>query len=168
MSARRVTAVATVLVLWLVAAFGLATPAVAEEPATVTYYVVRVAESGQPETLWDLAARVVGSGQRYVEIYQLNAGRPQPDGGQLTDPAQLTEGWLLVLPWDAIGDGVRYGVLAEPAATPAPTAAPTTTSPAAPPTATPTAPTSVTTPPQPSATSPSPSTPAASGIAMTL
>src|SRR5262249_17906971 len=51
------------------------------------------------------------------EIFDLNQGRTQPDGGRLTNPNALHPGWLLILPWDAVGTGVVLG--------PLPTAAPT-------------------------------------------
>jgi hypothetical protein len=44
-------------------------------------------------------------------VYNLNTGRRQPDGSVLTDPARLRPGWVLTLPWDAVGAGVQYGEL---------------------------------------------------------
>ena len=81
---------------------------------------MRASADGQPERLWDISARLLGDGNRYVAIYDLNQGRRQPDGGQLTDSATLHAGWLLLLPWDAAGDGVVYGALptSPPAAPP--------------------------------------------------
>ncbi len=77
--------------------------------AFVKYYVVTAAHQGQPENLTEIAMRFLGSGERSAEIYNLNAGRVQPDGASLTDPARLNRGWYLVLPWDAAGEGVKYG-----------------------------------------------------------
>jgi hypothetical protein len=45
------------------------------------------------------------------EIFNLNKGRIQPDGGSLVDPAVLRPGWVLVLPPDAAGPRVLIGVL---------------------------------------------------------
>ena len=108
---------------------------------TVKYYTVLSAYEGRPENLSEIAVRFLGSGARADEIFTLNFDRVQPDGGRLTDPGSLTAGWLLILPWDAVGEGVVLGVLptsdapAPPTATqaPAPTAsassAPASTSP---------------------------------------
>ncbi|MET8255581.1 S8 family serine peptidase [Micromonospora sp. NPDC005197] len=80
----------------------------------VKYYLVTARYQGQPENLTEIARRFLGSGERSAEIYQLNTGRVQPDGGRLTDPAALKAGWYLVLPWDAAGQGVEYGQLPAP------------------------------------------------------
>jgi membrane-anchored mycosin MYCP len=87
----------------------------------VKYYAVTSSYQGKPENLTEIAGRFLGSGSRSSEILNLNSGRRQPDNGRLTDPATVKAGWLLVLPWDAIGAGVHYGPLPDkaPAATPA-------------------------------------------------
>ncbi|MFY1622398.1 S8 family serine peptidase [Micromonospora sp. WMMD723] len=77
----------------------------------VKYYVVAAQYQGQPESLTAIARRFLGSGERSAEIYHLNTGRVQPDGSRLTDPGSLKAGWQLVLPWDAAGEGVKYGQL---------------------------------------------------------
>ncbi|WP_420117856.1 S8 family serine peptidase [Micromonospora sp.] len=77
----------------------------------VKYYVVAAQYQGQPESLTAIARRFLGSGERSAEIYHLNTGRVQPDGSRLTDPGRLKAGWQLVLPWDAAGEGVKYGQL---------------------------------------------------------
>jgi hypothetical protein len=90
----------------------------------VKYYIVAPPVNGQQEYLFEIAARTLGNGNRYKEIFELNQGRRQADGGALTDPAVLHPGWVLLLPADASGPGVLTG--------PFPTAAPTpviTTSP---------------------------------------
>ncbi|MFV2018172.1 hypothetical protein [Micromonospora sp. LOL_023] len=78
---------------------------------SVRYYIVDELPGGEREFLFAIAARTLGDGRRYREIFELNVGRAQPDGGQLTDAAQLEPGWILVLPDDARGAGVRYGPL---------------------------------------------------------
>lgn len=120
---------------------GLAVAASGAQPAwadgspsgNVKYYQVRPAQDGSPESLSDIAQRLLGSAARADEIYSLNAGRVQFDGGRLTDRAVLHVGWLLILPWDAVGDGVILGPLPSRPTTPAPAAtkqpAPATKSP---------------------------------------
>jgi nucleoid-associated protein YgaU len=65
---------------------------------TATGPVVTVARG---DTLWGLAERHLGDGQRYSEIIDLNLGHPQPDGSALTDAHWLYPGWQLHLPLDA-------------------------------------------------------------------
>lgn len=50
------------------------------------------------DNLWAIAARHLGDGGRWPEIYQLNRGWPQPAGGSLTDPDLIYPGWILLLP----------------------------------------------------------------------
>jgi DNA-binding SARP family transcriptional activator len=50
------------------------------------------------DDLWDLAHTYLGNGDRWLEIYDLNRGRPQPGGGTLTDPARIYPGWDLLIP----------------------------------------------------------------------
>nr|WP_221382686.1 S8 family serine peptidase [Actinoplanes polyasparticus] len=82
-------------------------PSSAKADEYVQYYAV----GSSSETLRQVAERFLGSAGRSTEIFNLNTGRRQPDGGSLGDPAQLSAGWYLVLPWDASGSGVQYGVL---------------------------------------------------------
>jgi DNA-binding SARP family transcriptional activator len=103
--------------------------------ASRTYVVER------GDTLWAIAEQQLGDPLRWSEIYQLNEGRPQPDGTTLTDPHWIDPGWVLLLP-------------AVPTVPPAPVPTPPSA----------TAPTSPTTPPtapitRPSTTAVSPSSP---------
>ncbi|WP_148086315.1 S8 family serine peptidase [Micromonospora sp. HM5-17] len=75
------------------------------------YYTVADSYQGKPENLWEIAARFLGDPGRAGEIFELNSGRVQPDGGRLSDPTRLRAGWHLVLPWDAVGAEVRHGPL---------------------------------------------------------
>ncbi|MFY1616220.1 S8 family serine peptidase [Micromonospora sp. WMMD736] len=92
-----------------------ATGGTAPHTALTKYYVVVAGQNG-PESLAEIAGRLLGTASRTEEIYRLNVGRPQSDGQSLTMSKQLRVGWSLILPWDAVGDGVRVGQL--------PTAAP--------------------------------------------
>jgi DNA-binding SARP family transcriptional activator len=68
------------------------------------------------DTLWGLAERHLGSGARFREIVELNAGRRQPDGRALTDAHWIYPGWVLRLPLDAAGaDHATPAGLARPA-----------------------------------------------------
>jgi membrane-anchored mycosin MYCP len=118
----------TVLRAFLVAAAGavvLTPPATAQAAAEeyVKYYTVSSAYNGAPENLSEIAGRFLGSTARSADIFDLNAGRTQPDGKVLTDPARLRSGWLLIMPWDAVGSGIRYGSLPKKAPAPAKTKA---------------------------------------------
>jgi nucleoid-associated protein YgaU len=70
-------------------------PAPAGSPATPTWTVAR------HDTLWDIAERTLGDPLRWHDIYDLNEGRPQPDGATLRDPSLVRPGWTLRLPADA-------------------------------------------------------------------
>nr|BFE59542.1 hypothetical protein GCM10020063_040680 [Dactylosporangium thailandense] len=110
---------------------GIGAPAAAwaAESGYVKFYTVAKSYDGAAENLTEIASRFLGDGRRAEEIFTLNVGRPQPAGASLADPAQLRAGWYLVLPWDAVGNGVAYGLLpaAAPASAPATTAAPPAT-----------------------------------------
>ncbi len=83
-------------------------------PAPVKYYVVGPPNDGQREFLFEIAAETLGDGLRYVEIFELNLGRPQPDGRRLVNPTIIEPGWILLLPPDASGPSVRTGPLPQP------------------------------------------------------
>lgn len=63
-----------------------------QPPAGPTEYRVR---SG--DTLSGIAAKYLGSSDRYPEIYALNRDRAEP-GGRLTNPNVIEPGWTLALP----------------------------------------------------------------------
>jgi len=60
--------------------------------------VYRVQEN---DDLWDIAERFLGDPEDWHEIYQLNEGKPQPDGRALTDPNLIIPGWVLLIPQPA-------------------------------------------------------------------
>jgi membrane-anchored mycosin MYCP len=78
-------------------------------PANVKYYVVIAADL--PGGLAAIAGRLLDAPGRAAEILELNVGRAQADGGALTPDGVLKAGWVLQLPWDAVGAGVRHGQL---------------------------------------------------------
>ena len=88
-----------------------AAPSPVAPSADVKYYVVRDEFGGEPEFLFEIAQRFLGSGDRNDEIFQLNKGRLQPDGLRLTKPEAILPGWILQLPPDAEGEGIRTGPL---------------------------------------------------------
>lgn len=54
------------------------------------------------EDLWRIAERYLGDPNRWREIFNLNVGRVQPDGGTLREvDDDLRAGWVLELPADA-------------------------------------------------------------------
>lgn len=115
---------AVVAILVLSAGRAAAAPRASGQPY-VKYYIVTAQYRGKPEYLAEIASRFLGSAARGQEIFDLNEGRTQPDGSRLTDPAVLQSGWVLVLPWDAIGAGVRYGLLPSGAVASPPATRPT-------------------------------------------
>jgi nucleoid-associated protein YgaU/DNA-binding SARP family transcriptional activator len=68
---------------------------VASPPAAPARSTVTVAPG---DSLWQIAADDLGDGHRYGEVFDLNAGRPQPDGHTLTEPSLIRPGWRLELP----------------------------------------------------------------------
>jgi LysM domain len=73
----------------------------------VKYYEVQLPSGRHYDTLWDIAERFLGSGLRYKEIFELNHGVLQPDGRKLTNADLIQPGWLLQLPGDAEGAGLK-------------------------------------------------------------
>jgi DNA-binding SARP family transcriptional activator len=59
---------------------------------------VRAPRDGIYDSLWRIADRTLGDGNRWPEIYALNHGRPQADGRTLTHPDLIRPGWVLRLP----------------------------------------------------------------------
>jgi hypothetical protein len=89
-------------------------------PTRVKYYIVPRLRDGSVETLYDIALRTLGNGSRYREIFALNKGRLQRNGGRLTRPSAIDAGWVLRLPAGASGPGVRFGRLPGTKAPPTP------------------------------------------------
>lgn len=53
----------------------------------------RVVQSG--DTLWGIAEQELGSGERYMEIFDASTSIAQPGGAQLSDPSIILPGWSL-------------------------------------------------------------------------
>jgi hypothetical protein len=70
-------------------------------------YVVEPPEGRYHESLWEIAQKHLGDGRRYREIFELNAGRVQPDGSKLTIASLIRPGWVLHMPRDAHGPGIE-------------------------------------------------------------
>lgn len=50
------------------------------------------------DSAWSLAEAHLGDGMRWRDLWDLNRGRPQPDGGAWSEPQLLRPGWVLELP----------------------------------------------------------------------
>lgn len=106
----------------VLACLPLGSPASAEPaPAGYVKYLVVAESEGRVPQLGEIALRVLGDEGRSRDIVELNRGRTQPDGSALTDPSAAPHpGWILVLPWDAVGADVRNGPLPEVSASASP------------------------------------------------
>jgi DNA-binding SARP family transcriptional activator len=72
-----------------------------------TYYDVKPPNGRRYDTLWDIAERYLGDGLRYREIWLLNKDVLQPDGRRLADADLIYPGWVMKLPDDAKGPGLK-------------------------------------------------------------
>ena len=104
-------ALTTLLAAFLVA-IGAAGSAEAAAPGDdlIKVFVVQdpAQTGGQLATLQSIAAATLGDAARADEIFDLNRGLTQKDGGALSSPGdQLHPGWILRLPKDASGPGVQ-------------------------------------------------------------
>jgi hypothetical protein len=115
----------------LIGALFALTGAPAHADSTGKYYVVGTPESGPREYLFAIAVKTLGDGNRYREIADLNRGRAQPDGGTLGEDGEVKPGWILALPKDARGAGVKEGP--PPRITPRPVATQPSVAPTPPP-----------------------------------
>lgn len=115
-------AVAAAVVVFAAAAGGAPPAAAAAVPLSmalapaadgekVKYYVVTTQANGQPEFLFSIAEKVLGDGNRFNEIFELNKGRAQPGGAVMQNATSIAPGWILQLPADAEGPGVQEGPL---------------------------------------------------------
>jgi LysM domain-containing protein len=82
---------------------------VKQTPRGVTekYVEVQPPKGRHYDTMWGIAERYLGDGLRYKEIAALNMGTVQPDGTTLRNPDLIYPGWVLRMPLDAEGPGIR-------------------------------------------------------------
>jgi DNA-binding SARP family transcriptional activator len=85
------------LVAMVPIAFDTTTAAIPHRPA-LKFQTVQ-----HRDTLWDLAENHLGDAFRWPELYELNKGCIQADGGSLQDPNLIVTGWQLEFPADAVG-----------------------------------------------------------------
>ncbi len=83
-----------------------ANPTVAPVSGHSKTYTVQPPDGGFYDTLWGIAQRHLGAGDRYKEILALNVGRVQHDGGVLHSDSLIRPGWVLLMPADATGTNV--------------------------------------------------------------
>ncbi|MFJ3495891.1 BTAD domain-containing putative transcriptional regulator [Streptomyces sp. NPDC086091] len=67
------------------------------------FYRIQPPEGRHHDSLWEIAARHLGDGRRYKEIYALNKDRVQPDGSRLSEASLIRPGWIMEMPGDARG-----------------------------------------------------------------
>ncbi|MFJ4190217.1 LysM peptidoglycan-binding domain-containing protein [Kitasatospora sp. NPDC089509] len=102
------------------AALPAAASAPALAPAADRHPTYTVRDSRPADSLWSIAERQLGSGERWVEIAKLNEGRAMGDSGSTFDAERpIQPGWELLMPADAKPDGAQ-----PQAQTPAPDQAP--------------------------------------------
>lgn len=78
-----------------------------QKQGAVTYYDVKPPNNRNYDTLWDIADRYLGDGLRYKEIWELNKDIVQPDGRALRDANLIHPGWVMRMPDDARGPGLK-------------------------------------------------------------
>ena len=64
-------------------------------------YIVQPPQGHYHDNLWDIAERSLGDGRAYQQIYDLNAGRVQPDGRSLELARLIQPNWYLIMPEEA-------------------------------------------------------------------
>src|SRR5262249_43398243 len=82
---------------------------------TEKIYVVKPPAGRFHESLWEIAEDHLGDGRRYREIFELNAGRPQPDGSRLTIASLIRPGGVRRMPHEAYGRGIEEVPASPPA-----------------------------------------------------
>ncbi|MEV4555403.1 LysM peptidoglycan-binding domain-containing protein [Kitasatospora sp. NPDC049285] len=121
---QRAPAVAQLTAAPAIAALPAAAPAAA--PAADPQQPVYTVRDTRPaDSLWSIAERQLGSGERWTEIAKLNDGRPMDDSGTRFDADRpIQPGWRLLMPADAKPDAAAASSPQTGNAAPAPAAAP--------------------------------------------
>ena len=114
LGARVVAALAVIAIMWTGAVASAGAADRSPTPAPVKYFVVPARGNG-PASLFEIAVQTLGDGSRFMQIFRLNKGRLQPNGGRLENPGVIEPGWVLELPPAASGLGVHFGPLPQPA-----------------------------------------------------
>jgi nucleoid-associated protein YgaU len=96
-------------------------PADAPAPAEAAGAQIVVEPDDNP---WSLAETHLGDGKRWRELFALNRGRTQPDGGAWVSESQIRPGWILALPTPDPAPTTEPAPTAEPAPPPAAEPAP--------------------------------------------
>ncbi len=95
------------------------------QQGVTTYYEVKPPNNRNYDTLWDIAERYLGDGFRYKEIWELNKNVEQADGRVLKSADLIHPGWVMKMPNDAKGPGLKVvDHAAESTPAPAPALAP--------------------------------------------
>ncbi|MFF5505832.1 LysM peptidoglycan-binding domain-containing protein [Streptomyces roseolus] len=127
------------------------TPTIDAVPAPAPQGTAYTVTTG--DNLWQVAEEQLGDGDRYTEIFNANKGKPQADGGRLTDPDDIHAGWKLTIPTAPPAEATPPPPTADTTPTPPPAKpAPAKPAPAA-------TPAPAQTPPAPAASAPSPTAP---------
>ncbi|MGW6248039.1 LysM peptidoglycan-binding domain-containing protein [Streptomyces roseolus] len=142
------------------------TPTIDAVPAPAPQGTAYTVTTG--DNLWQVAEEQLGDGDRYTEIFDANKGKPQADGGRLTDPDDIHAGWKLTIPTASPAEATPPPPATDttptpqpakpapakpaPAVTPTPTQTPPAPAASAPPTTAPTAVPQQTKPPTPTRT----------------
>jgi Transglycosylase SLT domain/LysM domain len=107
------------------AAVHTAATAVSDTAGTTSYTV----QSG--DTLFGIASRSLGSGEKYHQLFKLNRGRTEADGSHLTNANLIRVGWTILLPpgaKSAVVTAAPAVATTPPAAAQAPAPAPSSSS----------------------------------------
>lgn len=91
--------------------------------------IVRAPVNGVHDSLWRIAQRTLGDGNRWPEIFHANEGKPQPGGRTFTTPSLIYPGQELDLPADTPAPPPSPPPASTPSPAPTPTSPPPATSP---------------------------------------
>lgn len=87
----------------------LSSSAASNAPAPQTQRTYTVREVRPAESLWGIAEKELGDGERWTAIAELNEGRVMPDGAVFRAEGFLQPGWVLRLPATPHPAGLSHG-----------------------------------------------------------